>query len=66
VGRITGRRLRILNQPAQPGDARHTGADGTRAEALLGYRPEVDLAEGLATQAAWMARRRSESRTAVR
>ncbi len=66
VGRTTGRRLRILNQPAQPGDARHTGADGTRAEALLGYRPQVDLAEGLASQAAWIARRRSQTRTGVR
>ncbi len=55
VGRITGRRLRIVRAPSQPGDARHTGADGARAEALLGYRPEVDLETGLALQAAWVA-----------
>jgi UDP-glucose 4-epimerase len=57
VGRITGRKLRIRREPPRPGDARHTGADGTRAEALLGYRPEVALADGLAAQAAWQAER---------
>jgi nucleoside-diphosphate-sugar epimerase len=55
IGRISGRRLRILRAPSQPGDARHTGADGARAEALLGYRPEVDLETGLAREAAWVA-----------
>jgi len=55
IGRCTGRRLRIERVPAQAGDARHTGADGTRAEALLGYRPEVSIEDGLADQAAWMA-----------
>ena len=55
-----------VDEPAQAGDARHTGADGTRAEALLGYRPEVDLADGIAGQAAWIARRqRSATRTGV-
>jgi nucleoside-diphosphate-sugar epimerase len=66
IGRATGRRLRVVHQPAQAGDARHTGADGTRAEALLGYRPEVDLADGIASQAAWIARRqRSAAKTGV-
>jgi UDP-glucuronate 4-epimerase len=55
IGRCTGRRLRIERAPAQAGDARHTGADGTRAEALLGYRPEVSIEDGLADQAAWVA-----------
>jgi UDP-glucuronate 4-epimerase len=55
IGRCTGRRLRVERGPSQPGDARHTGADGTRAEALLGYRPQVPLEDGLADQAAWMA-----------
>ena len=55
IERITGQRLRIVRAPSQPGDARHTGADGARAEALLGYRPEVDLENGLAREAAWVA-----------
>jgi nucleoside-diphosphate-sugar epimerase len=55
IGRITGRRVHIVRAPSQPGDARHTGADGARAEALLGYKPEVDLETGLALEAAWLA-----------
>jgi UDP-glucose 4-epimerase len=55
VGRCTGRRLEVVRGPAQAGDARHTGADGTRAEALLDYRPEVTLEQGMAEQASWVA-----------
>jgi UDP-glucuronate 4-epimerase len=55
IGRCTGRRIRVERAPAQAGDARHTGADGTRAEALLGYRPEVSIEDGLADEAAWVA-----------
>jgi nucleoside-diphosphate-sugar epimerase len=54
VGTVTGRRLRIERLAARPGDARHTGADGTRAEALLGYRPQVDLLTGITAEAAWI------------
>jgi UDP-glucuronate 4-epimerase len=57
IAGITGRRLRIRHQPAQPGDARHTGADIASAKALLGWWPEVDLPIGLAAQAEWMATR---------
>ncbi|HZD38311.1 MAG TPA: NAD-dependent epimerase/dehydratase family protein [Actinomycetes bacterium] len=55
IGRVTGRRLEIVRAPSQRGDARHTGADGARAEALLDYRPEVDLETGLALEADWVA-----------
>jgi nucleoside-diphosphate-sugar epimerase len=57
IGVATGRRLRIDRRPPLQGDARHTGADGTRGEALLGYRPETDLATGLAAQVAWVSER---------
>ena len=57
IGEATGRRLAVDRRPPRPGDARHTGADGTRAEALLGYRPQTDLAAGLAAQVAWVWRR---------
>jgi UDP-glucuronate 4-epimerase len=57
VGAVTGRRLLVDRRPAPPGDVRHTGADGTRAEALLGYRPETAIEDGLAAQAAWVAER---------
>jgi len=57
IGAATGRRLRTDRRPPLAGDARHTGADGTRAEALLGYRPETGLATGLAAQVAWVLER---------
>jgi len=57
VAAATGRRPRIDRRPARPGDARHIGADGTRAEALLGYRPGTDLATGLAAKVAWVSER---------
>jgi UDP-glucuronate 4-epimerase len=65
VSRVTGHRLRIKEVPAQAGDARHTGADGKLAETLLGFRPEVDLASGLAAEAAWVADRRQVATKAV-
>ena len=55
IGRSSGRRLRIERAEPQPGDARHTGADGTRAEALLGYTPQAGLEVGIAGEAAWVA-----------
>jgi nucleoside-diphosphate-sugar epimerase len=55
IGRCTGRPVRVERAPAQVGDARHTAADGTRAEALLGYRPRVALEDGLADQVAALA-----------
>jgi nucleoside-diphosphate-sugar epimerase len=57
IGAATGRRMRVERRPPRPGDARHTGADGTRGELLLGYRPETDLATGLAAQVAWVSER---------
>jgi UDP-glucuronate 4-epimerase len=65
IGQVTGRRLRVVHGPARPGDARHTGADGARAEALLGWRAEVGLADGLAEQAAWISRREGRTPAAV-
>jgi UDP-glucuronate 4-epimerase len=57
MGRITGRRMTIRYEPARPGDALHTGADGRKAEALLHYLPEIALEDGLRMQAAWQEKR---------
>jgi UDP-glucose 4-epimerase len=35
-------------QPPRPGDVRHSQADVSKAERLLGWRPRVGLAEGIA------------------
>ena len=39
--------------PARPGDQRHTAADTSKAESLLGYRPVTEPAVGLPNQIAW-------------
>ncbi|MDJ0559572.1 MAG: UDP-glucose 4-epimerase, partial [Microcystis sp. M53599_WE4] len=36
------------------GDARHTAADVTKARTILGYNPQVSLAEGLAQEWQWI------------
>lgn len=50
---VSGHICRRLLIPAQPGDARHTGADTIKAEKLLGYRPQTTLREGLAAMWIW-------------
>jgi len=42
--------------PARPGDLRSNLVDASRAGALLGWRPQVSLAEGLADTAGWFVR----------
>ena len=38
----------IVYKPARPGDARDTLADNSRAAAILGWRPEIVLRDGIA------------------
>lgn len=44
-----------LHGPARPGDLRSNIVDARRAEAVLGWRPEVGLEEGIRRTAAWFA-----------
>lgn len=50
---LTGCRASIRQEPARPGDQRHTFADTTRIQRHLGWQPQVGLDEGLARQVAW-------------
>jgi UDP-glucose 4-epimerase len=52
LNRLLGTRLAPVFAPPRPGDVRHSQAELTRAVTLLGYRPTVDFAEGLARLAA--------------
>jgi nucleoside-diphosphate-sugar epimerase len=54
LGRVTGREVRIDQQPVQKGDMRDTYADTTRAQADLGFAPSVTLEEGLREMYRWM------------
>jgi UDP-glucuronate 4-epimerase len=55
VARISGAPVPVLRRVAQPGDVDATAADLTKARALLGYEPQVDLAQGLRRQWEWLA-----------
>lgn len=48
IGEITGRPLKARYEAARVGDVRDSVADLRRADELLGYRPEVNLRDGLA------------------
>jgi len=49
----TGRKIDVERRAARIGDVRHTHADISRAEALLGYRPVVSFEEGLKRTVVW-------------
>jgi UDP-glucose 4-epimerase len=47
IGNFLGRQPERQHVAARAGDVRHTLADVSKAERLLGYRPGVDFAEGM-------------------
>lgn len=51
--KITGRRAVTRQEPARPGDQRHTCADTAKLTRHLGWQPRTSLDEGLARQVAW-------------
>ena len=51
---VTGRPPRLEHAATAPGDARDTWGDNSLARRVLGFRPRVDLAQGLATQWEWI------------
>lgn len=51
---VVGKRVKIQQQGQQAGDVRHTWADISRAQAVLGYQPQVDLLTGLRHELAWL------------
>jgi nucleoside-diphosphate-sugar epimerase len=51
--RITKNKAVVRQEPARPGDQRHTGADTGKLLRHLGWRPRVGLDEGLARQVEW-------------
>jgi len=51
---LVGRPARVERQGRQAGDVRHTWADTSAARAVMGFRPQVALREGLAAEVAWL------------
>ena len=52
--KITGHAADLHFESAQKGDARHTAADITQAQQILGYQPQVSVAEGLRSEVEWI------------
>ncbi len=53
LNRLVGREIPVEHGPARPGDVRHSLADIGKAKQLLGYAPDIDVAEGLKRTLAW-------------
>lgn len=51
--RATGKKAIVHRDSPQPGDVPLTWADTSKAEKLLGYRPQTSIEEGLAKFVAW-------------
>jgi len=50
---VGGNRTAIEYGPPRPGDVRHSLADISAARQTLGYKPSVELAEGLVEYMEW-------------
>ena len=54
IEKCAGKKADIDWSGFQKGDVRHTAADISKAQRLLGYAPKVPVAEGLARELEWM------------
>jgi UDP-glucose 4-epimerase len=54
---LVGRRANVERQGKQAGDVRHTWADTTAAQEVMGFAPQVALHEGLAAEVTWLRER---------
>ena len=52
----------VRELPAQPGDVERTWADVSRAEAELGWKPEIPFDRGLALFLEWFEQQRGDRR----
>lgn len=65
LGKVMGRESIVpqVSGRYRSGDIRHCFADISRATAMLGYRPRIDLDSGLAELSGWLAESASEDRS---
>jgi UDP-glucose 4-epimerase len=53
---VSGRKVKVRQKAARPGDQKHTCADTTKIRQQLGWTPRTPLDEGLARQWEWQAK----------
>lgn len=61
ICRACGLEVAPRHGPARPGEQRRSAVDSRLAATVLGWRPEVDLAEGLGRTVAWFRSRTAEA-----
>ena len=54
---ITGNDVKVAYGPERPGDVRHSFADVSKAQKLLGYDPQIKFLEGLKLTVKWYKQR---------
>ncbi|MFB3066077.1 MAG: hypothetical protein ACE10D_06135, partial [Planctomycetota bacterium] len=59
---ILGKEIQPKYEEARPGDIRHSLADTTKAEEMLGYRARVSITDGLRKTIEWYRKDRSTPR----
>jgi UDP-glucose 4-epimerase len=65
IEQMTGRTISIERRPPREGDVRDSQAGLERAEAVLGYTPQVSLPDGLRKTWAWMQASATETAPAL-
>ena len=58
INNILGKEIQPKYEEARPGDIRHSLADTTKAEEMLGYRPRSSIMDGLRTTIDWYRKNR--------
>ena len=58
---LAGKPAKVRSLQREPGDVRHTWADGSRARREMGFSPQVGLREGLKRQFDWQAGRERDA-----
>ena len=58
INSILGKEIQPKYEEARPGDIRHSLADITKAEEMLGFRPRVSIMDGLRTTIEWYKKRK--------
>jgi UDP-glucuronate 4-epimerase len=53
IERATGKKANIMFRPMSPGDVTATWADISRIQALVGFKPKVEISEGLPRFVDW-------------
>jgi len=53
INNILGKEIQPKYEEARPGDIRHSLADTTKAEEMLGFRPRSSIMDGLSSAAEW-------------